>query len=232
MTSPAELNENTPLSILAREIRRLDDISRCVTRNALRVALEEGKALALAKSRVGQGKWKSWRIEACPKLTERTDVLYRRLAAFRARIEQEIAKNPDLSLREAAQLISTPKQRAPKPRPAALEKWRTLNAAEIRAGLAADGFDALFEYLPPEWRDRLADRVARVTHKTARDRGLSARLREHIERNPTDRLAKYVRDQAIDPKNLVVHVGAIDAPSRRRPPLVDGRVNAGSSVVH
>jgi hypothetical protein len=230
MSYSAKLNENTPLSILALEIRRLDDTLRSHTRNALRVALDEGEVLALAKSRVGRRKWKDWRKETCPNLTERTDVLYRRLAAFRARIEQELAVNPDLSIREAAKLISTPKPRSPKPKPAALEKWRVLSADEKREGLAADGIGALLEYMPPKWRDELADRVARVKHKTAQDRGLSARLREHIKLHPDDRLAKYVRDQGIDPKHVVVHVGAIDAPSKRRPPLVSQ--HAGSALVH
>ena len=98
-----------------------------------------------------------------------------------------------------------------------------MNANEKRAGLAADSIDAFLEYMPPEWRDMLADRVARVKHKTARDRGLSARLREYIEKNPEDRLAKYIHAQAINPKHLVVHVGAVDAPSRRRPPLVSNQ---------
>jgi hypothetical protein len=79
------------------------------------------------------------------------------------------------------------------------------------------------EYLPPEWLDELADRVARVGHKTTRDRGLSARLRAHIENDPDTGLAKYIRREAIDPKHLVVHVGAVDAPSKRRPPLIGNR---------
>jgi hypothetical protein len=108
-----EFNTETPLPVLAREIRRLDGVLRSHTRNALRVVLDEGAALTLAKSRVGARRWKAWRIETCPNLTERTDVLYRRLAAFRARIEQELETNPDLSLREAAKLIGTPKPRPP-----------------------------------------------------------------------------------------------------------------------
>ncbi len=226
----AEINENTPLAILAREIRRLDDTIRNHSRNALQVALDEGDVLALAKSRVGRGKWKAWRTEASPKLTERTDALYRRLAAFRVRIEQELMVNPDLSIREAAKLIGTAKPRKSKPKPAALEKWGALSPEEKCEGLKADGLDALMEYLPPEMREEFADRVARIMHKTAKDRGFSARLREHIKRYPEDLLAKYVRTQAIDVKNIVVHVGATDAPSRRRPPLVNDQVSTGSTV--
>jgi hypothetical protein len=170
--------------------------------------------------------------EHCPELGKRRDEVCRQLAASRPIIERAIADNPDLSIREALKLITVSKARPAKPEPAALEKWRVLSADEKREGLAADGIHALLEYMPPNWRDELADRVARIKHKTARDRGLSARLREDIENNPESRLAKYVRDQAIDPKHLVVHVGAIDAPSKRRPPLVGAQVHAGSTVVH
>jgi hypothetical protein len=219
-TNLEKLNGNTPIAILAREIRRLDGILRGHTRNALQVALDEGDALALAKSGVGRGKWKDWRTETCPKLTERTDALYRRLAAHRARIEQELTVNPDLSIREGAKLISAPKARPAKPKPAASEKWRLLSAGEKREGLAIDGMDALLEYLPPEWRVELADRVAAVKHKTAKDRVLSAHLREHIRKNPESQLAEYVHAQLVDPRQLEVRVAAVDAPSRRRPPLV------------
>jgi hypothetical protein len=225
MTSFANLNEYTPLATLALQIRRLDDSLRAHTRNALRVAMDIGDLLAQAKARVEPRRWKGWRTECCPNLTKRTDELYRRLAAFRVRIEQAIAINPDLSIREANALVSVPKPRPPKPKPAALEKWLALSLDEKREGLRADGLDALLEYLPPELIDSVADRVARIKHKTAKDRALSARLRDHIKDNPDDGLTKYIRSQAIDPKNIVVHVGTIDAPSKRRPPLVSGSVH-------
>ena len=225
-TNLEKLNENTPLAILAREIRRLDGIQRGLTRNALRVALDEGDVLTLAKLNVGQGRWKSWRVETCPKLAERTDVLYRRLAAHRARIEQELAVNPDFSIREAAKLISIPKARPARPKLGASEKWRLLSAD----GVAIDSVDALLEILPAAWRDRLSDQIERVRRKTARDRGLSKLLREDIKDNPSGRLAKYVDRQLIDPQHLVVHVGQLDAPSRRRPPLVDAQEHARANA--
>src|SRR5262249_27468323 len=158
--------------------------------------------LALAKSRVGARRWKNWLRENCPNVAERTDVLYRRLAAFHTRIEQEIARKPDLSVREAHSLIATPK--APKHKPAALEKWQALSAEDKRAGLAADGVDKLLQYLPPELREQLADQLARVRGKTAKDRGLSARVRECIASHPDDRAAKYIRDQGIELKHVIV----------------------------
>lgn len=232
MSHLTKLNESTPLPDLALAIRRYDDVILEHQRSALRTSLDLGDALAWARAKVSTRQWKVWRTEHCSKISKRRDEVCRQLAANRPIIEQALEDNPDLSIRDALKLIATPKARPSKSKPMVLEKWRVLSADEKREGLAADGIDMLLEYMPSEWRDELADRVARVKHKTAQDRRLSAHLREHIERNPEDRLAKYVRGQAIDPKHLVVHVGAIDAPSKRRPPLVGAQVHAGSAVVH
>jgi hypothetical protein len=215
-----KIDENSPLADLVAVSRCLNRAICDYARSTLRASLDLGDALAWARGRVEVRQWKTWRTEHCSEISKRRDEVCRQLAASRSIIENALADNPDLSIRDALRLISNPKPRVPKPRPATLEKWRVLNTDEKRAGLAADGIDAWLEYMPPEWRDELADRVARVRHKSARDRVLSTRLREYIEKNPDDQLAKYVHAQAIDPKHLVVHVGALDAPSRRRPPLV------------
>jgi hypothetical protein len=228
MTPFSEFNENTPLPDLAAAIRRYNKVILEHQRSALRTSLDLGDALSWARAHVAIRQWKAWRADHCPEISKRRDEVCRQLAGSRSIIENALADNPDLSIRDALKLIVTPKPRAPKTTPGVLEKWRVLNADEKRAGLAADSIEAFLKYMPTEWRDELADRVARVNHKTARDRGLSAKLREYIEKNPEDQLAKYVHTQAIDPKHLVVHVGALDAPSKRRPPLV----HAGSAVVH
>jgi hypothetical protein len=220
MTSLSELNENTPTADLAVAIRRYNRIILEHQRSALRTSLDLGDALSWARARVAVRQWKAWRAEHCSEISKRRDEVCRQLAACRPIVERALADNPDLSIRDALKLIVTPKAHSPDPKPAALEKWQTLSADEKREGLGADGLDALLTYMPPEWRDELADRVARVKRKTARDRGLSARLREHIEKNPEGRIAKYVRSEAIDIKHVTVHVGALDAPSKRRPPLV------------
>jgi hypothetical protein len=219
ITSSLKLNENAPLADLAAEIRRLNRTIRDYTRNALRTSMDLGDRLSWARGRVEVRGWKAWRYTHCPEISKRWDEICRQLAGARAIIERALVDDPDLSVRGALKLIVTPKA-PPKPKPAALENWRILSADEKRAGLAADSIDAFLEYMPPHWQNELADRVAHVKHKTARDRGLSTRLREHVESNPEDKLSKYIRNQAIDPKHLVVHVGAIDAPSKRRPPMV------------
>jgi hypothetical protein len=229
-TEPLEIDQAAPLPLIAADIRRLQKVVVGIRAALLRTCMDLGDRLAWARAQVSVRGWKAWREKYCPEISKRSDEVYRQLAAHRDRIEQELAAFPDLSLRQALGLIRplTAKPRL-KLKPPAPEKWQSLSADEKREGLAADGIGALLQYMPLEWRDELADRVARVKHKTARDRGLSARLREHIQDHPDDRLAKYIRDQAIDPKHLIVHVAAIDAPSRRRAPLV---MHTGSAGVH
>jgi len=115
----------------------------------------------------------------------------------------------------------------PKPQPASLDRWRALSDDEIREGLASDGIPRFLEkYLPANWHNELANRVARPEgkHKTVHDRELTARfrdlIRKLIEDNPENPHAQFVIDQAIDIKKIVVRVGAEDDPAKRRPPLV------------
>ena len=235
-TCPTELNEKAPLSDLAAAIRRFDQVITDHQRSALRTSLDLGDVLAWARVQVATRRWKSWRMEHCPKISKRRDEVCRQLAASRSIIERAIADDPDLSIAGALKLITVPKTRPAKPNSAALEKWRALSPAEKRAGLAADGIGALLEYLPPELKDALADRVERVRHKKVRDRGLSDLLREHIKTNPEGSLAKHISGKRIDPRRIMVYVDEIDAPARRRPPLVTlaahgtQEINPASSV--
>lgn len=223
-----DVNQAAPLPLIAAEIRRLQKIIVEHQRSALRTSLDLGDHLSWARAQVSVRGWKAWRIEHCPDISKRTDEVYRQLAAHRDRIEQGLVVNPDLSIREALRLIRPPVE--PKPKPPELETWGTMGDEAKRAGLEHDGLDKFLKYLPAVWRDELADRVARIKGGTTKDRVLSARLREHLGAEPDSRLARYIRDQRIDIKRITVHVAAIDAPSRRRPPLV--QVHAGSSGVH
>jgi hypothetical protein len=54
---------------------------------ALKCALDCGKNLNLAKKAVGNGKWKKWREQHLPKVSEETERLYRRLAEAVAKKE-------------------------------------------------------------------------------------------------------------------------------------------------
>jgi hypothetical protein len=224
-----EVDENSPLPDLAATIRRLNRAIGDYARSTLRASIDLGDALAWARARVKVRGWKSWRQEHCPDISARRDEVCRQLAASRSIIERALADNLDLSIRDALKLIATPKAHSPKP--VALEKWHSLSADEKRQGLAADGVDGMLKYMPPEWRDELADRVGRVSHKTARDRKLSSILRGHIEKHSEGELAEYVRGQAIEPRHLTVHVAAIDAPAKRRAPLVQVH-HAASAAVH
>jgi hypothetical protein len=157
------VGQDAPLPVLTREVRRLDDLIRETMRNALGIAMDEGDLLARIKARVGKN-WINWRAEHLPGIPKATDELYRRLAAHRALIEQELEVNPDLSIRGARRLISAPKP--PKaPKPPALEQWGALDAAAKTAGLEHDGFDKFLEYMPPTWREALTDRISALAGK-------------------------------------------------------------------
>jgi hypothetical protein len=160
MSYSAKINENSPLLELAAAIRRLDEAISEHQRSALRTSADLGDALAWARARVAPRQWKAWRADHCPKISKRREEVCRQLAAARPIIERALANDPDLSVRGALKLIAKP--RSPKPKPAVLDKWRGLSAAEKREGLAADGVDAFAKYMPAEWRDELADRVARL----------------------------------------------------------------------
>jgi hypothetical protein len=72
--------------------------------NALRYALECGKHLNAAMKDVGNGKWKKWRDQNLPAVSEETERLYRRLA-------EALAKKPDVfascnSIRKAMEVLA------------------------------------------------------------------------------------------------------------------------------
>jgi hypothetical protein len=102
--------QGASLAVLVHRINQQQDILDGYTRNTLRVAMDQGDVLAQAKATVGARQWKPFREENCPRVAKRTDELHRRLAAHRARLEQELAVNPDLGVAEAAALISAPKK--------------------------------------------------------------------------------------------------------------------------
>ena len=109
MAYPCDELKCAPLAVLAHRINQYQETLDGYTRNALQVAMDQGDVLALAKRRVGNRKWKTYREENCPKVAERTDALHRQLAAHRAIIETAIKDNPDLNVREAVELIKKPK---------------------------------------------------------------------------------------------------------------------------
>jgi hypothetical protein len=104
-----KIDEKSSLPELAATIRRLNRVISDYTRSALRASLDLGSALTWARARVEVRGWKSWRHEHCPDISARRDTICRQLAASRSIIEQALADNPDLSIRDALKLITTPK---------------------------------------------------------------------------------------------------------------------------
>jgi hypothetical protein len=223
-----DVNENTPLHDLAAAIRRYSRAIQDYTRNALRASMDLGDVLALARARVEPRRWKAWRLANCPQVSKRTDELYRQLAASRAIIERALESDPDMGIRDAVKLISTPKPRAPKPKPEELQNWGKLTNEEKRAGLAKDGVGVLLQNLPDEMREELANRLQRVRNKASKDHELTALFRKYVEKNPTDPIGKFVHDQAINRRRVAVYVDRDDAPSLRRPPLATTTTTSAS----
>jgi hypothetical protein len=179
-TDPFEIDQAAPLPLIAADIRRLQKIVVGIRAALLRTSMDLGDRLSWARARVSVRGWKAWREQHCPDISKRSDEVYRQLAAHRDRIEQELAAYPDLSIRQALGLIRPPAKPKRKPKPPALEAWCTIDAEAKRAGLEHDGLDRFLEYMPATWREELADRVARVKHRTAEDRGLGSLARDHI----------------------------------------------------
>jgi hypothetical protein len=87
-----------------------------MTRNALRIGLDIGDYLALAKEQVSDGQWGHWletNFKNNYRLSVRTAQLYMQCAAHRCEIEAFLETTPTLRLRDAAKLIAKPGKRKP-----------------------------------------------------------------------------------------------------------------------
>jgi hypothetical protein len=203
------------------------------SRNALREAMDAGDELQWAKNRGVNRGWDAFRQEHYPKIKKRTDVMYRLLARHRARIEEALAIDSDMSVRKALALISAlavdPEmsvrealaligRRKPRPLKTAepqltaelqlLALWPKADAQEKCGCLELDSADEIREYLPPDKCRELADRIAQVEKpkRTARDRELDRRLRQFLNcLNHPD--TSNVRQAGIDFINYVNEQG-------------------------
>src|SRR5215471_7436535 len=89
---------------LVGEIMDCYDKAELADACALRCALDCGKNLNLAKEAVGNGKWKKWREQHLPKVSEETERVYRRLAGAVAKKEDVFCSC--LSIRDAIKHLS------------------------------------------------------------------------------------------------------------------------------
>jgi hypothetical protein len=93
-----------PLEELADQIRERHKVVRAALANALAAALDAGDALIEAQTRVPKGKWQQWLQKNCF-LGLSTAKLYMRFARGRGRIEHEIERAGDLSIRAVRKLL-------------------------------------------------------------------------------------------------------------------------------
>jgi hypothetical protein len=90
-------------NVVAAEHRRAE----AAARKALEHALAAGDALLEAKSAVEHGQWSAWLAANVPDVSARTAQLYMKLARNRDSLEAQRVAN--LSLRQAAKMVSQPK---------------------------------------------------------------------------------------------------------------------------
>ena len=97
------MSTDNPLSLVG-EIMDCYEKAELADACALRCALDCGKNLNEAMEAVGKGKWKKWREQYLPKVSEETERVYRRLA-------KAVAKKEDvfcgcISIRDAIKHLS------------------------------------------------------------------------------------------------------------------------------
>jgi len=110
--------------------------------NALRYALECGKHLNLAKENVeaAKGKWKKWREQNLPAVSEETERVYRRLAEAVAKKEDVFANCK--SIRDAIKHLSGLDENL-EPKPAPAKKPRKSQTGSSATGLEPTQTDTI-----------------------------------------------------------------------------------------
>src|SRR5262245_41412085 len=78
------------LSQLATKAKEAHSIVVNAPGIVLQHAINAGKALNEAKSKVGHGKWLAWLEENCPDISERTAERYMKLAGGQAQLEKKL----------------------------------------------------------------------------------------------------------------------------------------------
>lgn len=200
-----EINSVVVLDELARQVRESRQAAQQAGVTVLHHILDAGDALNKAQTRVTLG-WKRWLQDNCSiplaggelqPLSVRTALLYQQLAHHRGKIEAEIARVGELSLRGARRLISKPAKKKPsqmKPgseRPddpvrilvlSTMTKTDWVEALTLYLGL--DGFVHLLvgnpkdgPRLPAAWREKLETRAGEQAIRRLQQRHPNKRLR-------------------------------------------------------
>jgi len=186
--------EMNSLDELARRIRALQQAVRTASSNALESALEAGDVLIEARRRVSAG-WGRWLIENCA-MGVSTALLYIQLAQHREKIEAEIERAGEFSIRAARRLIAKPKASASaKPKPPKTE-----------VGAPDEKLSAVL-------------RKALSLMKTANTPGTSAAVAESNQHEALAALRQLVAllvSRNLDPSDVTVSAAKAGARSHRR----------------
>jgi hypothetical protein len=203
-----QLDQYSPLPLLVREARRLEEAIRNYERSTLRASLDLGDVLSWARAQVPPRKWRKYRTEHFREISKRRDEVCRQLACCRPIIERALEADPDLSIRDALKLITKPKAKQP-PKPGDSPK-RPKKVSEIETpailGAFLDGHRDLFWQAlqrAPELKGEIAQRLfpetANTTVETSKSTSEAAaqvRAIRELLRHPTSTNIETARDKA------------------------------------
>jgi hypothetical protein len=185
------------LDELAANVRRAIQAAQAEWSNALGHMLDAGDALIEAQSHVSGG-WKRWLRNNCF-LGVSTAQLYMQLARHRQKIEAEIQRVGDLSLRAARRLISEPTEKMPKPEklvPKLLIAWNQASDTEKTEALVKIKLVDFLRVMPDAWRTEL------------KTRGIN--LDNNKIGHPDSRISKILR-------TALSHIAIADRPETGKP---------------
>jgi hypothetical protein len=166
--TPPQVTDSTPpkqdLATLAETIRKHLKAAQVAGVTALHHQLDAGDALIEAQRHISTN-WKDWLRANCF-LSVRTALLYQQLARHRPKIEAEMSRVSDLSLRAARRLIAKPKPAVEKAKQNG-EKSPALNPASFMGAspgvrtrfLDGVGLPAILKALSPKLSAELDRRV-------------------------------------------------------------------------
>jgi hypothetical protein len=220
---PRHTAQAPDLDALAAMVRDAHHAVELAVSDMLEHAFRAGHALNLAKTQVPKGRWGQWRDEHTG-VKERTDRVYRELAANRAELESYRQSVDDLSIAAALRILGTLRTgralpvaaaRRSKPKldvPAVIAWWNDASLEDRRCFLDSAGRRAIDDARPPSWRH--SDDIG------ASSTGEIARLKSRIEE-----LQREVRQRDLTIAGLRRELGmpvddGLDIPTflRRLPP--------------
>jgi Protein of unknown function (DUF3102) len=167
---PLRRPEPTPKAETSTPAPTLDDLARVIkaehqavaraNREVLTRAMRAGDLLIRAKEKMAHGEWLPWLKDHC-EVSERAAQLYMQLAKGRARLEEKSAIIADLTLNEAARLLTVEPEDKPKP----ADEAGASDAGNTGVGTGSSGTGSTTTEAPKK-TSKIADYKAKVDAQT------------------------------------------------------------------